>query len=89
MIDKIQKEPISEDLEGASKNYALNNTPWDDCKDEIQEAFKAGAQWKKEQMMVNAVDGIARPNDNEIWCILDSFNLKDGDKVRVIVIKED
>ena len=38
---------VSENLEEASKNYALNNTPWDDCKDEIQESFKAGAQWQK------------------------------------------
>lgn len=46
------------------------------------------AKWQKEQMMTKAVDGIARPYDNEIWCILDSFNLKDGDEVKVIVIKE-
>lgn len=38
---------VSEGLEEASKNYALNNTPWDDCKDEIQESFKAGAKWEK------------------------------------------
>lgn len=38
---------VSEGLEEASKNYALNNTPWDDCKDEIQESFKAGAKWQK------------------------------------------
>ena len=41
------EEPVSEELEEASKNYALNNTPWDDCKDEIQESFKAGAKWQK------------------------------------------
>jgi hypothetical protein len=44
---ELVKEPVSEDLEEASKNYALNNTPWDDCKDEIQESFKAGAKWQK------------------------------------------
>lgn len=44
---KNWKEPVSEDLEEASKNYALNNTPWDDCKDEIQESFNAGAKWQK------------------------------------------
>ena len=47
IVPKKQEEPISEDLEEASKNYALNNTPWDDCKDEIQESFKAGAKWQK------------------------------------------
>ena len=47
------------------------------------------AKWQKEQMMAKAIDGIARPNDNEIWCNLASVNLEDGDKVKVIVIKED
>lgn len=47
--EKMQEEPLSDDLEEASKNYALNNTPWDDCKDEIQESFKAGAKWGKNQ----------------------------------------
>ena len=47
VCEKMQEEPLSEDLEEASKNYALNNTPWDDCKDEIQESFKAGARWQK------------------------------------------
>lgn len=46
-IDSMHEEPVSEELEKASKNYALNNTPWDDCKDEIQESFKAGAKWQK------------------------------------------
>ena len=46
---KAVGEPVSEDLEEASKNYALNNTPWDDCKDEIQESFKAGSKWQKQQ----------------------------------------
>ena len=49
-IDSLQKEPISEELEEASKKYALNNTPWDDCVNEIQESFKAGAKWQREQM---------------------------------------
>ena len=30
------------DLEGISRHYALNNSPWDDCRDEIQDAYKAG-----------------------------------------------
>ena len=40
-------------------------------------------------MMEGAIDGIARPDDRELWCNLDSFNLKDGNKVKVIVIKEE
>ena len=49
-IDSLQKEPISEELKEASKNYALNNTPWDDCINEMQESFKAGAKWQKEHL---------------------------------------
>lgn len=52
-------------------------------------AIFAGMEKMKEEMMEKAIEGIARPDDNEIWCDLDSFNLKDGDKCRVIVIKED
>ena len=98
-IDSMQEDPVSEGLEEAATLYAKeeysrkNPATLPDrcigCYAPIMYTFKAGAKWQKEQMMVNAVDGIARPNDNEIWCILDSFNLKDGDKVRVIVIKED
>lgn len=47
------------------------------------------AKWQKEQIMAKAIDGIARPDDGEVWCDLKSFNFKDGDKVKVIVIKED
>ena len=52
-------------------------------------AMFAGMEKMKEEMMKKAVEGIARPDDNKIWCDLDSFNLKDGDKCRVIVIKKD
>ena len=48
-IEYLQKEPVIEDLEESSKKYALNNTPWDDCADEMQEAYKAGANWQKEK----------------------------------------
>ena len=131
---------VSDGLEEASKNYALNNTPWDDCKDEIQESFKAGAQWQKEknesttedlgeyinelskqfpevsfaklsriavrvvkwqkqQMMAKAIDGDITfdyygEDDKTYGCIahdsfcLEDFGLKDRDKVKMILIKE-
>lgn len=53
------------------------------------DAIEYGMRLQKEQMMKGAIDGIARPDDRELWCNLDSFNLKDGNKVKVIVIKED
>lgn len=49
------------------------------------------AQRVKEQMMKDAVEGIARPDDCEIWVNLVGYGYKfnDGDKVKLIVIKED
>ena len=94
----LQEEPVSDDLENEvikkilyfSENF--HKAPWAiDSTGAVMPIWyaKFGANWKKEQMMAKAVDGTARPYDNEIWCILDSFNLEDGDKVKVIIIKED
>lgn len=53
------------------------------------DAIEYGIRLQKEQMMEQAIVGIARPDDSELWCNLDSFNLKDGNKVKVIIIKEE
>ena len=60
-----KEKTVSEDLEEASKNYALNNTPWDDCKDEIQESFKAGANWKEKQFEKNRIAACDRQTEEE------------------------
>ena len=39
-LDTLEVKEV--DLDEISRRYALNNTPWDDCVDEIQEAYKAG-----------------------------------------------
>ena len=62
-IDTLEVKEV--DLEEASKNYALNNTPWDDCKDEIQESFKAGANWQKEQFEKNRIAACDRQTGEE------------------------
>ena len=95
-IDSMPEEPVSEDLEEAATDFAEGE--WEGIHDNdgnplydqdyVEYSFKAGAQWQKEQMMAKAVDGTARPEDSEVWCNLASNNLKDGDKVKVIVIKE-
>lgn len=93
-LDK--EEPISDDLEKAARHYLYSNILYDDVyvgnptdKDCI-EMFKAGANWQKEQMMAKAVDGIAMPNDGEIWldCIFDLAPYNEGEEVKVIIIKE-
>lgn len=48
------------------------------------------ARWQKEQMMKKAICANVYPDDKEIWCCLDRFpELKEGDKVRIIIVKED
>ena len=113
MINSLQEEPVSEELEEAAMQYGIDEFPslCNGCKHIPIDAFKAGAEWQEkqdqetielaedhamlagmnimeQQMMTKAVDGIARPYDNEIWCNLASSNLKDGDEVKVIIIKE-
>ena len=62
--------------------------------------FKAGAEWKENQLMKNAIEGIVLfdyyGSDNLTYgCIehdsfcLEDRGLKDGDEVKVIIIKEE
>ena len=66
---------------------------------EIAVAHKDGAQWQKEQMMKETKDGMITfdyygDNDKIYGCIahdsfsLEELGLKDGDKVKLIIIKE-
>ena len=79
------KEFVSNDLEETSKQYALNNSPWDDCWPEVQDAFKAGAQWQKEQMMKNSTF------INEVEWEDDIHKLfrEKGKKVKLMIVEEE
>jgi len=48
-LDSLQEEPVSEDLEEASRNYADNEEYGNDVYFAIEAAFKAGAEWQKEK----------------------------------------
>lgn len=99
IIDSLQKEPVSENFEealamewqGYNDRGAATVDALEDNTQELAFAkgFYRGAKWQKEHMMIKAIDGTARPDDGEIWCDLKPFNFKDGDKVKLIVIKKD
>ena len=55
-IDKVQKEPVSEDLEDASRNYADDEEYGDDIYFAIKAAFKEGANWQKEQDLIPSTE---------------------------------
>lgn len=90
MLDSMQEESVSEDLENAAEDY---------CKSTLvgshyikKNAFKAGMNKMKEQMMAKAIDATIGSFTNGTIYDADfdiDSNLKDNDKIKVIVIKED
>jgi hypothetical protein len=101
-LNSLPAEQPSEDLEKVSKNYADNEEYGDDAYFAIKAAFKAGANWQKEQMMESAIDAIVdEETDNSYLKTLvfigeqrDALdtrisNYEFGEMVKVIIIKED
>ena len=93
------EKPILNDLEEAANEYAYRGIP-DKLKqqikpiaDEISKNFIAGAEWQKEQMLKDAVEGDVVKDISNKLAVTAKINLdgfKFGDKVRVIVLpKED
>lgn len=93
-----QEQPASEELEEAAENHALK------CHSKKASVatlaasiydFRAGADWRKEQMMKNGVDAIVYKIGRNYLKEIDRdailkalTNYKDGDKVKVIIVKE-
>lgn len=86
-IEALKEEPVSEDLEQAAKEYADEQS----VQAGIQSAFIAGGQWQKQQMMKNAVDvGIdSSRSDGKTILSGNFFRYNTGDKVKIIIVKED
>lgn len=84
---------IPNDLEEAAKAYADDTNPTDS----FYEAFKEGALWMREKMMKEAVEGEIMTTGfstcDPVFIINRSelspeMSFKDGDKVRIIIVKE-
>ena len=96
ILDTMQEEPASEELEEASRNYTDNEEYGDDVYFSIKASFQAGAKWHKEQMMAKAIDGYViedvEEGNGDFLLSADylpkSMGLKDQQRVKVIVIKE-
>ena len=82
-----KEEPVSEDLEKVSEAYALDDyiKPW---KELVKRAFKDGTKWQKEQMIAKAIDAKLLEG-HLIRQKSVTHPLHVGDKVKVIIIKED
>ena len=106
------EETISEDSEEAAKQHIekmdFSNSGYKESSELIAalkqvliDAFVIGADWKKMQMMKDAVHGNVDypligydfpniyPNYRELKEYCDRHKIKDGNKVKLIIIKED
>ena len=95
-IKTLQEEPVSEDLMDATNNYCVNvRKGYPRVKDEtdryICNAFEAGANWQKEQMMAKTIEGnvLANGMGEPILHLWDKGKHLVGKKVKVVVIEED
>lgn len=101
-FNNIEESKISDDLEEAAKEYAYTGIP-DEMKcivepvaEQIIKNFIAGAEWRKEQMMKNAIsckvfwyDGLKlgytqEQQDN----VLEKIGADVDDNVQIIILKE-
>lgn len=99
-IEYLQKEPVSEDLETfakkesevfAEREYEIDYIDRNALGKGYYWGCIDGAKWQKEQMMAKAIDAkIGSFTNGTIYDAdfnVDS-NLKDNDKVKIIIIKE-
>ena len=101
-VKEEQEEPVSKDLEQAAKEYRLsanlNHERYGEFGSNIINAFIAGAKWQKQQMMKEAVEATVKIDAGgypyipsmELYDYTEDKPLaKEGDKVKLIIIKED
>lgn len=96
-IDSLQEEPVSEELEEEIDAWCQNVITGLPI---VKEAARHFADWQKQQMMKDAVHAIVDspfrmefpniyPDYRELKDYCDKNGIKDDDKVKLIIIKED
>lgn len=94
-LEKLHPSLPSDIDETAEKLYPMTTTPptpievaayHNAAQQKLRDAFKAGVKWLAGQGYIE--EGIARPDDCEIWVNLTGTDIKDGDKVIVQVRKK-
>jgi hypothetical protein len=94
---ELLEEPVSEDLEEATKEWSENEDNVRGCDYislvRVEEAFKAGANWQKDKLIKDAIEGyvdqVEYPGSTWIELSDTPKDLKDGDNVKLTIIKED
>ena len=76
---ELVKEPASEELEKASRNYADNEEYGDDVYFAIKAAFKEGAKWQKEHLWKPANGDDLPIFDREVIVLYQRYPLEDSE----------
>ena len=91
----MDEEPVSDDLDEAANNFIAPYHEVSECGENWnihpKEAFKAGANWQKQQMMKDAIE-LPLYLDGDFLTVDYDFTesgYKVGDKVKMIIIKEE
>ena len=94
----------NEELNKAAERYARESYPLRDYAPDLERkevheeqrkcgvAFKAGAEWMRGRMMKEAVEGIVHNFSSNMphpTVLVDAKGFNQGDKVRIIIVKED
>lgn len=85
------KEAVSDDMEQAIDTYLATYFGGEKEKQDWPFLKKMAihfAEWQKKQLMKDAIEMVAYPKYGELWGNLIRTGCKDGDRVKVIVIKE-
>ncbi len=94
-VKEVQEEPVSNDLKDAAIEYCGGHKGSDA---RVRAAFVVGANWKKQQMMKDTIDGYVTGNDGrdiDVWIEsrwIENKNVTElniGDKVKLVIIKEE
>ena len=97
-IDSLQEEPVSEDLEKAAIQYAKSKHTDKALQKIVAWDFEAGAKWHEKQLMANATEVTVHIEAGNYPYIpqMELYNYdkdiplaKEGDKYKVVLIKED
>lgn len=92
--NSLTQEPVSEDLYTVAKEYANNITEKIGYRLQLRRAVCFGANWKEQQLMAKAVDGVLSSTITGPEQVV-SANVgygelgKNGDKVKIIIFKEE
>lgn len=95
VIDSLPEEKLSEDLNDEIKKF-IEEYGYERDEDKLLIAIVARhfAEWQKEQMMKDAVEGEIQMRYSGSLCaktirVINEDKFKLGDKVKIIIVKED